>query len=897
MSVQPSISSVSFEQHATGLGIGISSPRVSWKFAVPNGTIKNWKQTAYDLEIRRGSNSELYNVTTSDSVLVPWPSKPLQSREIAHVRVRSYGGPTSEPTEWSAWSTVERGLLNPQDWTARAIKAPVKQPEGPLRPIRFRKTFKIPSSSLQSARLYITSLGVFQAYINGVPVGDHCMAPGWTSYHHRLNYEVFDVVSLLRADDDNVIAVEVAEGWWATRLGFLGGKRFNYGDEMALIAQLEITSEDQEPVTVVTDASWKTHPSALITSEIYDGEVFDARDEQEGWTSQFFPHEGSWNAVKETEFPKTDLVAPNAPPVRVTEVLKPKEIIKTPSGKTIIDFGQNLVGRVRIPSIIKPSGHIVTLVHAEVLENQELGTRPLRIAKCTDTIISAGDEIRDWAPRFTFHGFRYVQIDGLEQSTLDSLVAEVMHTDLTRTGWFNCSHEMVNKLHQNATWSMRGNFLSIPTDCPQRDERLGWTGDIQVFGPSASFLYNTAGMLGDWLKDLAAEQLVHDHGIPPFTVPNIIPEALWPTFPQAVWDDTTVLLPWALYQSYGDKEILRCQYSSMKAWVDIGILRGPDNLWEDTLFQLGDWLDPTAPPESPGNSRTDGTLVADAYLVHVTRTIADVAKILNEAVDAARYEKDYNTLKARFQEKYVSSTGFLVGDTQTGLALALFFNLLDDPSQIAGAGARLARLVRKSSFQVSTGFAGTPIISHALTKAGYPQLAYRMLQEKSCPSWMYPITMGATTIWERWDSMRPDGSINPGEMTSFNHYALGSIINWLHRTVAGVSPLEPGWKSVLVKPVPGGTVNSAEVMYDTAYGRLECSWVLGDGNHFKLELVVPPNSSAKVILPGEPDNVDMELERWVGSGKYEFETSFDSQAGWPPKALVPPMWDPVDSYV
>lgn len=889
MSAHPSITSVSFEQHTTGLGIGIPKPRISWKFTVSENTVPNWEQKAYDIEIHRGtSSSESYHVSASNSVLVPWPSQPLVSRESAKVRVRSYGGPSNEPTEWSSWMTVECGLLKAEDWTARAITSPTKQEKGPLRPLRLRKTFKLSASALQDARLYITSLGVFQAYINDVPVGDHCMAPGWTSYHHRLNYEVFDVASMLRVNEENVIAVELAEGWYATRLGFLGGQRFIYGDEMALIAQLEINSE-QDKVSVVSDASWKCHASALISSEIYDGEIYDAREDQKGWSGLSFDQESSWNAVRETEFPRTELVAPNAPPVRVTQTVKPIKIITTPSGKTIVDFGQNLVGRVRIPSLDNPIGHTITLIHAEALEDQELGIRPLRIAKCTDTIISAGSEILNWAPRFTFHGFRYVQIDGWSP-TLDNLVAEVMHTDLHRTGWFNCSHEMINKLHENATWSMRGNFLSLPTDCPQRDERLGWTGDIQVFGPSASFLYNTAGMLGDWLKDLSAEQLSHDHGIPPFVIPNVIPEALWPTFPQAVWDDVTVLLPWTLYRSYGDNEILRRQYPSMKAWVDVGVLRGPDNLWEDSIFQLADWLDPTAPPDNPGNSRTDGTLVADAYLVHVTRTLASISKIIDEKSDAERYEADYRALKSRFQAKYVSSTGLLVGDTQTALALAIVYDLIDDSAQLATAGARLARLVRKSRFQVSTGFAGTPIITHALTKAGYPQLAYRMLQEKSCPSWMYPITMGATTIWERWDSMRPDGSINPGEMTSFNHYALGSIINWLHATVAGVSPLESGWREILVKPVPGGTVTSAGVVYETAYGRLECSWALVD-KCFKVLLVVPPNSRAKVVLPGT------ESEEWVGSGRYTFETNFDSQVGWPPKALVPPMFHPEDSFV
>jgi alpha-L-rhamnosidase len=898
MSSQPSITSLSFEQHASGLGIGVSKPRISWKFAATNHRIPNWEQTAYTLEISRESKSpESYHVQSSESVLVPWPSQPFQSREAAQVRVRAHSGTNAEPTEWSEWTTVECGLLNREDWTAKAITRPVKQAEGPLRPLRFRKTFTLSATAVNHARLYITSLGVFQAYINGVPVGNHCMAPGWTSYKHRLNYEIFDVSSLLNANGSNAIAVEVAEGWHATRLGFLGGRRFLYGDEMALLAQLEIGS-GVEKQTIVTDSSWKCHESALITSEIYDGEVYDAREEQEGWTNSSFTAESSWNAVRETEFPQTELVSPNAPPVRVTEAVKPVEIIKTPTGKTIVDFGQNLVGRIRIPSLVKPANHIVSLIHAEVLEDQELGTRPLRIAKCTDTITSAGNEIRNWAPRFTFHGFRYVQINGWSPEdtanplTLDSLTAEVMHTDLKRTGWFNCSHPMINKLHENATWSMRGNFLSLPTDCPQRDERLGWTGDIQVFAPSASFLYNTAGMLGDWLKDLAAEQLASPNAIPPFVIPNVISEELWPVFPQAIWDDVTVLLPWTLYQSYGDSDILRRQYPSMTAWIDRGVQRGPDRLWDDTLFQLGDWLDPTAPPDQPGNARTDGTLVADAYLVHVTQTLSSIATILNEAADATRYEADYLSLKARFQAKYISPEGYLVGDTQTALSLALVFDLLDTPSQIANAGARLARLVRRTQFQVSTGFAGTPIITHALTKAGHVQLAYRMVQEKTCPSWMYPITMGATTIWERWDSMRPDGSVNPGEMTSFNHYALGSIINWLHKSVAGVSPLDPGWRRVLVNPVPGGTVSRAEVVYETVYGRLECRWKV-EGGRFEMEVVVPPNSWARVVVPGD----GYEEGRWVGSGRYTFESRFDSQVGWPPKALGPPMFQLEDTFV
>ncbi|KAL2820603.1 bacterial alpha-L-rhamnosidase-domain-containing protein [Aspergillus granulosus] len=893
---QPTLTPPSFEQHPTGLGIGFSEPRLSWRFNATESTAANWKQAAYEIEFARGEDTQSYTVNSAESALASWPSHPLQSREIAKARVRAYGGPNNAPTEWSDWSTVEAGLLNRQDWSARAITGPHKQKEGPLRPIRFRKTFTLTPGVLSRARLYITSLGVFQAYINGELVGDHCMAPGWTSYHNRLNYEVFDVASLL-TDGENTIAVEVSEGWWATRLGFGGGRRCIYGDELALFAQLEITLEQQEALIIATESSWKCRQSAIIRSEIYDGELYDTREEQDGWKSSSFALEPSWEATREIELPDTQLVAPNAPPVRVTEVVNPTEIIRTPSGKVVVDFGQNLVGRVRVRSLKKPAGHSTVFTHAEVLEDKELGIRPLRVAKCQDEIISDGHEIRDWAPKFTFHGFRYVQVDGWSPDdaetplTLQSLVAEVMHTDLKRSGWFSCSHPMVNKLHQNATWGMRGNFLSVPTDCPQRDERLGWTGDLQIFAPSASFLYNTAGMLSDWLQDLSAEQLAHPKAIPPLVVPNVIDETFWPAFPQAVWDDIAVILPWTLYQCYGDIDILRRQYASSTGWLDRGVQRGPDRLWDDTLFQLGDWLDPTAPPDQPGNARTDGTLVADAYLVYITGIQARISSILGESADATRYESDYKALKSRFQSKYISPTGLLVGDTQTALSLAIVFNLHDDPQQAATAAARLARLVRISKFQVSTGFAGTPVITHALTKSGHHQLAYRMLQESNCPSWMYPIRMGATTVWERWDSMLPDGSINPGEMTSFNHYALGSIINWLHKTVAGVSPLEPGWRQILVQPLPGGTVTSAEAKYDTTYGRLESRWEVKDGDKFSLELIVPPNSSAKVVLPGGED------EKVVGSGRYTFETIYNSQVGWPPKAQVPPMFPPEDTFV
>ncbi|KAL1895877.1 hypothetical protein Sste5346_004974 [Sporothrix stenoceras] len=920
----PFLSAPTVEQHATGFGVGTPSPRLSWRFtlAKKDNTVddadRDWKQTAYDIEVKRqgATDVESYHVESNDSVLVPWPSAPLQSRERASVRVRAFGSDNKSATEWSEWTAVECGLLSKSDWTAVPITSTEKvnspDNEKALRPLRFKKVFSVPKTS--TGRLYITGLGVYRAFLNGQRVGTSEMAPGWTSYNHRLNYETFDVTSLLK-DGDNVLAVEVAEGWYAGRLAFHGGLRCIYGQDMGVMAQVEVEAEDGKRSTVVTtDGSWTSSPSATLRSEIYDGEVYDLGQETD-WTSS--STEG-WTAVRTLDVPAADIISPSAPPVRVTQTVKPIERIVTKTGCIILDFGQNLVGRLRVQlapllAQLADSGRQVrvSFVHAEVLEDGELGTRPLRDAECTDTLIVGGDAaekgLTEWNPNYTFHGFRYASVEGWpeggdddEKSLLDNIVADVLHTDMKRTGYFECSHPMVNKLHTNTLWSMRGNFLSIPTDCPQRDERLGWTGDIQVFCNSASYLYNTAGMLGDWLQDLAAEQLLDaDDGVPPVVVPNIL-QTLWPHAPLAVWDDVTVLTPWDLYRSFGDTSFLSRQYESMVAWVDRGVPRGEDGLWVSTLQQLGDWLDPAAPPDQPQETRTSGALVADAYLVRVTDVLAQASAVLGKTKEAVRYTADACRLRSAFQNKYLTPAGLLVGDSQTGLALALVFDLLENPRQRAAAASRLVEHVRAARFRVATGFAGTPIITHALTRAGYPQMAYRMLQEKSKPSWMYPITMGATTIWERWDSMLPDGSINPGEMTSFNHYALGAIVHWLHESVAGVRCLTPGWKEFAVSPIPGGTITSAEAAYETAYGRVEAKWSITDSDKFVLDVLVPANTSAQVILPHERGDKDVtapeakDLGRWVGSGRHHFESQWGNLTAWPP-APIKGLFDPEEA--
>lgn len=828
------IGSVTFEHHREPLGIGESTPRLSWSFT---GDAKDWNQSSYEIEISRqaidSGKPQTFNVKSSESSLVPWPSEPLNARESAEVRVRVTGGPRNKLTPWSEAAVVEAGLLNARDWSATLIGAErLKAPSGALRPVLFRKLFEI-RKRVMSARLYITSQGVYQAYINGVRVGDDVMAPGWTSYKHHLNYQTFDVMTWL-VKGGNAIGVEVGEGWFATRLGFNGGRRCIYGDQLALLAQLELTLEDGSILTISSDKSWKQSVGPRIASEIYDGETYDASQELEGWSSPTFK-DSNWTGVRELAFPTANLQSPSGPPVRVTQIVRPAKILTSPKGNTIVDFGQNLVGVLQV-SVTGPKGHTVSFTHTEVLEKDgEVATRPLRNCSPIDHLILSGEPIT-WSPAFTFHGFRYVQVDFWPSSASPletSIEALVLHTDLEQTGSFHCSDAIVNKLHQNIQWGMRGNFLSIPTDCPQRDERLGWTGDIQVFSPTASFLYNTSGMLSGWLKDVAAEQLLDYNGITPLVVPNILnPDS---GMPQAAWGDVAVLLPHDLYTASGDKGILEQQYLSMKAWLEQGIPRQANGLWDPKIQQLGDWLDPDAPPSEPGRAKTDPHLVANAYLAHISATMARVSTILDLKEDAERYEAEAAKIKKLFQVEYMTSSGRLAPDTMTSLSLALTYKLFATPIQEQAAAVRLAELVKKSRFRISTGFVGTPLICPALSSSGNTQLAYRMLLEKKCPSWMYPITMGATTMWERWDSMLPDGSINPGEMTSFNHYALGSVGAWLHSTVGGISPAEggAGWKIIKFEPIPGGTVTSAKVKHESPYGTVECRWKIEDGN-FKM---------------------------------------------------------------
>jgi alpha-L-rhamnosidase len=446
---------------------------------------------------------------------------------------------------------------------------------------------------------------------------------------------------------------------------------------------------------------------------------------------------------------------------------------------------------------------------------------------------------------------------------LQDLRAVVLHSDLERTGWFESSDKLLNQLHENVVWGMRGNFLDVPTDCPQRDERLGWTGDLQVFSPTASFLYDVNGFLQSWLRDLAAEQRKSNGSVPP-----VIPNALGNNFGgAAAWADAATVVPWVMYQRFGDKGILADQFESMHSWVDyVASVAGESHLW-DTGFQFGDWLDPTAPPDKPAQARTDKAIVASAYFVHSADLTAQAAEVLGRAEDHKKYLALAAEARAAFVREYITPSGRLMSDAETAYALALVFDLLPTAEQRQRAGDRLSELVRESGYRIRTGFVGTPIICDALCSTGHYIAAYRLLMQQECPSWLYPVTMGATTVWERWDSMLPDGSINPGEMTSFNHYALGAVADWMHRTIGGLTPTEPGYRQMEIRPRPGGGITRAQARHLTPYGMAESTWKIEE-EKFNLDVTIPPNTNALVILPNG-ERIEVGSGTWNWSAPYQ----------------------------
>ncbi|SMQ74016.1 family 78 glycoside hydrolase catalytic domain [Agreia sp. VKM Ac-1783] len=839
-------------------GLGTSTPRLSWWVDSPSDSQLLW--TEFEKTTLDG-RTQMARVEGAEQVLVDWPFDPLASREIVDVRAR-VGLADGTTGDWGEALRLETGLLRREDWAVHLVVPSASAPHSGPRPAwMLRAEFEVEVAPVR-ARLYMTAQGIYRSEINGLRVGDDELAPGWTSYDHRLRAQAYDVTPLL-ITGANAIGIELADGWFRGNIGFDGGVWDLYGSHIGIVAQLELTGDDGVPQLVDLADAWRASRGPTTSAGLYEGEEFDARLHEAGWARAEYD-DSLWvrPELRELTSVSARIEHAVAEPVRQVDTLSPVTVEYRPNGRIRLDFGQNISGRLSFRAA-GDAGHVLRLHHAEVLENDELAVRTLRRATSIDRYTFRGEGEEVWQPRFTIHGFRYAELDGWPAVTLapESVKAVVLHTDMERTGWFTVDDPMLQKLHDNTVWSMRDNFVDLPTDCPQRDERMGWTGDIQVFAPAASYLYRSAGVLDSWLRDVADEQ--HAGG----AVPNFVPwvPCGFPEASSAVWGDASAIVPWVMWEQLGDAGILSQQYASMRGWVEHLAARADEDGVIRSGFALGDWLDPIAPPEDPGAARTDKYLVTTAYLVRSARIVADVAGLLGDNEAKSAYTDLADRTLSAFRREWVLSSGPMTGESPTSLALSLAFDLFERGDQRAEAGTRLADLVAEGGHRIQTGFVGTPIICGALAETGHVESAYALLQQTECPSWLYPITMGATTIWERWDSMLPDGRVNPGDMTSFNHYALGAVVDFMHRTVAGLAPIGPGYRRVRIAPKPGGTVRAAATRFDSPYGRIEVSWRLDD-DRFHLTATVPFGVTAEVVLPGEADG------RQLGAGTHELSS-------------------------
>ena len=853
--VQPSglrVVGLSTEYAVNPIGIDVREPRLSWQIA---GNARGLVQSAYQVQVAL-TQSALHSgkglvwdsgvVKSDDSVNIVYTGPALQTgqRYLWHARIWDGGGTASGWSEVAFW---EMGLLQPTDWKASWIEPDLVEDDATSGPSpMLRREFTV-TGDIERARAYVTSHGLYEMTINGKRVGDAVLAPGWTSYNKRLQYQTYEVTELLKKGT-NAVGVTLGNGWYRGDLAWSKEQPRNlYGKRLGLLTQIVITYRGGRQETLGSDGAWKSSTGPILMSEIYHGETYDARLEKPGWSSPGFADSG-WSGVKVVEQPKDLLVAPAGPPVRRTGEIKAVQVLKTPAGDTVVDMGQNMVGWVRL-KVDGPAGTTVTLRHAEVLDKAgNFYTDNLRKARQTVRYTLKGGGTETFEPHFTFQGFRFVAVDGYPgQLTTDSLTGIVVHSDMAPASTFETSNPLINQLQHNILWGQKGNFVDVPTDCPQRDERLGWMGDAQVFSRTAAFNMDVAGFFTKWLRDVAADQL--ETGSVPHVIPDVLSKPGRPEAGSAAWADAAVIIPWTMYLSYGDRRVLETQYPSMVAWVEYVKRRaGDDYIWSED-FTFGDWLAFASTASDYPGATTGKDLIATAMFAHSTDLLQRTARVLGKTEDAAKYSALLEHIKTAFQREFVTATGRVGENTQTAYAVALQFDLLPESLRAAAAG-RLAQDVRQRK-HLTTGFVGTPYLCHVLSRYGYLDEAYLLLNREKYPSWLYPVKQGATTIWERWDGQKPDGTFQDTGMNSFNHYAYGAIGEWMYRVMAGIEidPAAPGYKHTLIQPRPGGGFTHVSASHLTPYGRVGSAWKI-DGATFELSVEIPANTTATIRLPG-----------------------------------------------
>lgn len=837
------------ENQENPISLDVLQPRFSWQLEAINK--RGVMQTDYEIKVSKYKNLKngkhvVWNsgkISSDQSAYIAYNGEKLLAGEKYYWQVRVTDN-LGKMSEWSKEAIFQMGLLSPTDWKAKWISPGFKEDSVNRPSPVFRKGFQI-TKKIFSAIAYITSHGLYEAQLNGHKIGDALLTPGWTSYNKRLQYQAYDVTSLLMPGA-NAIGAELGNGWYRGYIGY-DPKPNLYGKDISLLLQLEIIYTDGTKQSIITDESWKSSTSAVRYAEIYYGAIVDNRMEQKGWSTPNF-NADSWFGVTINDFDKTKLIATVNEPVRKHETFSPVKIFTTPKGEKVIDFGQNLVGYVQM-KVNGKAGDKINLSHAEVIDKSgNFYTDNLRTAKSQDVYILGGSKEEVFEPKFTWQGFRYVKVEGYPGDlNPDNFTAVAIYSDMTPMGKFICSNILVNQLQHNIQWGQRGNFLDVPTDCPQRDERLGWTGDAQVFSRTASFNMNVHNFFTKWMKDIAADQ--YTDGSVPFVIPNVIGKGNTGPGGSTGWADVATIIPWNMYLAYGDKQILADQYGSMKAWVEFMHMKSKNDLW-NSGFHFGDWLFYSVNDDTDGSSAiTNKYLIAQCFYARSTQLLINSARVLGKTEDVENYTQLLNKIKLAFLNEYVTPNGLISSDTQTAYVLALEFDMLPENLRQQAAD-RLVNNIRRYDSHLTTGFLGTPYLCHVLSRFGYANVAYRLLLQDTYPSWLYPVKMGATTIWERWDGIKPDGSFETPTMNSYNHYAYGAIGDWMYRVIAGIDTKEdePGYKHIVIKPTIGGNLQNAEADYQTNYGKIVSNWKV-DGNKFSLNIEIPANTNATVYMP------------------------------------------------
>lgn len=841
------------------IGLTVERPRFSWKIQSDKG---DTMQTGYRIIVKRAEDEKVVwdsgEVMSDASIHIEYDGEKLldESEYSVHISVTDNHGESAE-----AGAYFETGVFDACSFEAKMITHDFDESNTAC-PV-FYKLFNI-DRTIAKAVAYVTSQGVYEMTVNGQKAGDYRMAPGWTSYHKRLQYQTYDITELL--GEENNIEITVGNGWYKGIFGFdLRPNR--YGDRVGAFAEIHIFYEDGGREKICTDETWSVRESEILSSEIYMGESVDTtKNKTVGMSNSLDTTEPTEKNAKEEkhqtsckiivkDFDKRTLVSQENEPVRVTERIKAKKVFADPAGNVLVDFGQNLTGVVEL-SIKGSRGQKVTISHAETLDkNGVFYPDTLRKAKSVDEFILNGED-QILSPTFTFHGFRYAKIEGIENPEPSMFTALVLHSDMENIGTFECSNRKVNQLYSNITWSFRDNFLDVPTDCPQRDERLGWMGDAQVFSWTASEIKNTARFYSKWMKDVAADSSLEKG------VPHVVPDILG-QYSASAWSDAAVIIPWVVYQTYGDKKILADSWKCMHEWVDYIRNHCDENgLWQSG-FQYGDWLALDKEEMVDRIGATDRYMIANAYYLYVTDIVRKTAIILGY-MDA---EKDYSnlytyTLEA-FRNEYYTRTGRIVSETQTGAVISLYFDLAREKDRKRILESLVNNIAAHKNHLV-TGFVGSPYLCHVLSENGEHELAATLFMREDYPSWLYAVNKGATTIWERWNSITPEGDFDESGMNSLNHYAYGSIGDWMFRRLCGITQLEAGYKRFRVQPMLVKGIHETHRTFESMYGTIESHVSCRDGR-IKVKVVVPANTTAEIILPEKQEVIS------VGSGTYEYE--------------------------